>query len=435
MSNNPSGRREIIELDEVPRSSTPEPVSKRPRRSSSTPQAPARDSRRPGKSKARATEDVIASAAGESEPGRASNRSSSRTPDVVRPVPIDGSGRSPDVVRPVPIDGSGLLPAVERPDPIDGEAYAAVMGNQGAELLPEVVRPDPIDGSGLLPAVERPDPIDGEAYAAVIGNDGRDPRTLKPDGTRDQMTSASDGRLGSAPRTMVVERSSGEETVASGMRVGQRPSVEAEPATSRMPTVERPDPIDGEVYAAGVASDPHAAIGAHPLVDRASTGVLETLDAPAEPRQRSRTPSEYRALAETGTVASPVMSTVAGGPTVERTLTGVLETAGSTLALVAEEPRGEPTMVDTFTPPVGAATQVPTSESSPDGRGRPPIGWGQGIPTRPSTTTSQSPTASSDRPSSRPTVSQESFNDTIARLQREKTRVQRELDNRKADFI
>jgi hypothetical protein len=147
-----------------------------------------------------------------------------------------------------------------------------------------------------------------------------------------------------------------------------------------------------------------------------------------------------------------VMSTVAGGPTVERTLTGVLETAGSTLALVAEEPRGEPTMVDTFTPPVGAATQVPTvaeeprgeptmvdtftppvgaatqvpmAETCPDGRGRPPIVWGQGIPIRTSTTTLPSPIAPSDRPSSRPVISQESFNDIIARLDREKTRFQK----------
>jgi hypothetical protein len=258
---------------------------------------------------------------------------------------------------------------------------------------------------------------------------------LEPDGTRDQMISASDGRLGSAPRTMVVERSSGEETVASGMRVGQRPSVEAEPATSRMPTVERPDPIDGEAYAAGITSDPHAAIGAHPLVDRASTGVLETLDAPAEPRQRSRTPSEYRALAETGIVASvPVMSTVAGGPTVERTLTGVLKTAGSTLALVVEEPRGEPTLVETFTPPVGAATPVPMAMTSSDGRGRPPIAWGQGIPIRSTTTTLPSPIAPSNRPSSRLAISQESFDDTIAMLQREKTRFQKEANQRRIDY-
>ena len=72
---------------------------------------------------------------------------------------------------------------------------------------------------------------------------------------------------------MVVERSSREETVTSSMRVGLRPSVEAEPATSRMLPVERPS---GEVHATDIASDPLSAIGAHPPVDRASTGVLET---------------------------------------------------------------------------------------------------------------------------------------------------------------
>ena len=113
---------------------------------------------------------------------------------------------------------------------------------------------------------------------------------------------------------------------------------------------------------------------AHPLVDRAPTGVLETDDALTEPRQRSRTLSEYRASTETGTEATvPVMSTIAGGPTVDRTSTEGGETLALTSASVAQYPRGEPIMVDTFTPRVGAATQDPKAETSPDGRGRPPV--------------------------------------------------------------
>ena len=102
---------------------------------------------------------------------------------------------------------------------------------------------------------------------------GQDPRTLDPDGTRDQRMPSSDGRLGAVLRTMVVERSSGEETVTSSMRVGLRSSVEAEPATSSMLPVKRPS---GEVHATDIASGSHSAIGAHPPVDRASTDVLET---------------------------------------------------------------------------------------------------------------------------------------------------------------
>ena len=146
-------------------------------------------------------------------------------------------------------------------------------------LTPAVVRSSQEESvaEGLLPAVERPSE---EAYAAVVGTDGQDPWTLEPDGTRDQVTSASDGRLEAAPRTMVVERSSGEETVTTGMRVGQRPSVEAEPATSRMSSVERPSE---EQDAADIVSDSHSAIGAHPPVDLAPTGVPATDDALTEP--------------------------------------------------------------------------------------------------------------------------------------------------------
>ena len=53
----------------------------------------------------------------------------------------------------------------------------------------------------------------------------------------------------------------------------------------------------------------------------------------------------------------PVLNTMAGGPSVDRTLTGGGETLALTSAQVAEEPRGDPTLVESFTPRVGAATQ------------------------------------------------------------------------------
>ncbi len=115
MSKNPGGKREIIELQEVPRSSTPEPVPKRPRTSRSTSKLPARDSRRSEESRARATRGVLASAGGSSE-----------------------------------------------------------------ETVTEC----------LLTTVER---SLEEGTATVHDDDGQDPRTLDPDGTRDQRTPASDG--------------------------------------------------------------------------------------------------------------------------------------------------------------------------------------------------------------------------------------------------
>ena len=224
---------------------------------------------------------------------------------------------------------------------------------------------------GLLPAVLE------EETATVHNDDGQEIRTLDPDGTRDQRTPASDGRLGAVLRTMVVERSSGEETMTSSMRVGLRPSVEAEPATSSMLPVERPS---GEVHATDIASGSHSAIGAHPPVDRAPTGILEIDDALTEPRRASRTPFEYRASTETGTKGTvPVMNNIAGGPTVDRIPTGGGETLAFTSAPVAEEPRGDPTMVESFTPRIGAATQDSKVEKSSDGQGRSPIVWGQGI--------------------------------------------------------
>ena len=158
---------------------------------------------------------------------------------------------------------------------------------------------------------------------------------------------------------MVVERSSGEETVTSSMRVGLRPSVEAEPAISSMLPFERPS---GEVHATDITSGSHSAIGANPPVDRAPTGVLETDDALTEPRCASRTPPEYRASTETGTEGTvPVMNSIAGGPTVDRTPTGGGETLALTSAQVAEEPRGDPAMVERFTSRLALLHRSPRS--------------------------------------------------------------------------
>ena len=172
----------------------------------------------------------------------------------------------------------GLLPAVERSSE---EETDTVVGTREPELrTPAVERfsGEETVTEGLFPTAER---SLEEGTSAMQINDGQDPRTLDPDGTRDQRMPASDGRIGEVLRTTVVERSSGEETVTSSVRGGQRPSVEAEPATSSMLPVERPS---GEVHATLSLS----AIGAHPPVDRASTEVLETDGAPTEPRRASR---------------------------------------------------------------------------------------------------------------------------------------------------
>jgi hypothetical protein len=266
MSKNPGSKREIIELSEVPRSSTPEPVPKRPKASRSTSKVPARDSRARG---------VIVSAAGTSEPGGSS--------------------------------------------------------------------------------------------------------------------------IGRPARTPAIERSS------------ERPS--------------------GEVHASDIASGSHAAIGAHPPVDRASTDVLETDGALTEPRRASRSPSAYRASTETDTeVIDPVMNNMAGGPSVDRTPTGGVETLALTSAHVAEEPRGDPIMVESFTPRVGAATQDSKVEQSSNGQGRPPVRWGQGIQRRPSTNLPQTSDSSSRPTATLLLISPAEVSEAISKLQREKARIQRDLD-------
>ena len=87
----------------------------------------------------------------------------------------------------------GLLPAVERSSE---EETATVVGTRELELrTPAVERSSGVETvtEGLLSTVER---SLEEETATVHDDDGQDPRTLDPDGTRDQRTPASDGRLG-----------------------------------------------------------------------------------------------------------------------------------------------------------------------------------------------------------------------------------------------
>jgi len=266
---------------------------------------------------------------------------------------------------------------------------------------------------GLPPAAER---SLVEELVAVVGNLRPDLRTLDATMTSTAAITTDDGRSGLARWTTAVEPSSGEEPVTSGMREGLRPSREADPATEL--SLEKVD----------VDSDLHAAIGAHPPVDRASTGVPEMVDALTEPSHASRTPSAYRASTETGTEAQvPGMNNIAGGPTVDRTPTEGGETLALTSAPIAEIHA----MVETFIPRFGAATQDSKVETSPVGHGRPSIVWGQVIQIRPSMNLPQ-PSDSSSRTLA---ISQASVSDAISRLQQEKARVQKDLDNRKAEFI
>ena len=152
--------------------------------------------------------------------------------------------------------------------------------------------------------------------------------------------------------------------------------------------------------------------------------VLETDDALAEPRHASRTSSEFRASTETGTEA-PVsaMSNIAGGPIVDQTPTGGSKTLALTSAPVAEEPRGDPAMVESFTSRVGAATQDSKIEKSSNGHCRPSIVWEQGIQIQPSmhlprsSESGPSPAAPVDD-ASRLIISQSSVSDAITRLQK-----------------
>ena len=87
-------------------------------------------------------------------------------------------------------------------------------------------------------------------------------------------------------------------------------------------------------------------------------------------------------------------------------------------------------MVESFTPRVGTVTQDSKVEKSSDGQGRPPIFWGQGIQIRPSKNLPQ-PSDLSSRPSATLPISPASVSDAISRLQQEKSRIQKDLDQRK----
>jgi hypothetical protein len=83
-------------------------------------------------------------------------------------------------------------------------------------------------------------------------------------------------------------------------------------------------------------------------------------------------------------------------------------------------------MVESFTPRVGVATQ--------DSQGRPPIRWEQGIQRRPSKNLPQS-SDSSSRPAATPLpISPAEVSEVISKFQREKARLQRDLDQRKAEL-
>ena len=58
----------------------------------------------------------------------------------------------------------------------------------------------------------------------------------------------------------------------------------------------------------------------------------------------------------------PVMITIVGGPTVDRTSTGVHETIALSPASVAEEPRGDPAMVESSLHGSALLHQIPRSK-------------------------------------------------------------------------
>ena len=184
-----SNKREIIQLPEVPRSRTPEPALKRPRKSRAT-------------SKSSCDQKCQTPAAREPAPRGASRGRPARIPSAER-----SSGEESVA--------EGSLPAVERSS---GEELVAVVGSPGSEpRTPTAERSsgEEFVAEGLLPAAER---SSEEELVAVVGNLGPDLRTLDATMTSTAVITAEDGRSGLARRTTVVERSSGEEPVTSGMR-------------------------------------------------------------------------------------------------------------------------------------------------------------------------------------------------------------------------
>ena len=90
-------------------------------------------------------------------------------------------------------------------------------------------------------------------------------------------------------------------------------------------------------------------------------------------------------------------------------------------------------MVESFIPRVGAATQDSKVGRSSEGQSRPPIKWEQGIPIRPSANLPQ-PSDPSSHPSATLPISPASVREAISRLQQEKTRLMKKLDQKKAEY-
>ena len=174
---------------------------------------------------------------------------------------------------------------------------------------------------------------------------------------------------------------------------------------------------------------------------------------------RSGTPSVHQASTETGHEASLVMSTRASGTpaddrdsteadpaaslgiTVVSKITSAhqasmeIDRGASSAISTSEKPRGEPAMVETFTPRVGAGTfSSKIDGTSHDGRNRTSVAWGQGMPLRPSMNTLRpsdsvsglaAPEDPTSRPTSRPLLSQASVSEAISKLLREKASIQK----------
>ena len=148
----------------------------------------------------------------------------------------------------------------------------------------------------------------------------------------------------------------------------------------------------------------------------------------------SGTPAVDRVSTEADPAASLGMTVVSKITSAHQVSTETDRGASSAIS-TSEEPRGEPAMVETFTPRVGAdASSSKIDETSHDGQGRTSIGWGQGIPIRPSMNTLRpsdsvyglaAPEDPTSRPTSRPLLSQASVSEAISKLLREKASIQK----------
>ena len=151
----------------------------------------------------------------------------------------------------------------------------------------------------------------------------------------------------------------------------------------------------------------------------------------------SGTPADDRVSTEADPAASLWMTVVSKITSAHQASTETGHGASSAISTpaISEEPRGEPAMVETFTPRVGADTiNFKVGETSHDGRGRASIVWGQGILLRPSMNTLRptdsvsglaAPEDPTSRPTSRPLFSQASVSEAISKLLREKAGIQK----------